>query len=68
MLGVPLEDEEVDTVGGWVMRVAGRIPAQGEVIKHESFRLTVLQGGPNHIAKVRMEVVPPPRKVEPGTE
>jgi CBS domain containing-hemolysin-like protein len=58
-LGVPIEDDEVETVGGWIMRVAGRIPAQGEVIKHDNFRLIVLEGGANHVAKVRIEVLPP---------
>lgn len=59
VLGVGIEDEEVETVGGWLMRVAGRIPAQGEVIKNDRFRLTVLEGGPNHVAKVRVEILHP---------
>lgn len=63
-LGVEIEDEEVETVGGWIMRVAGRIPAQGEVVKDERFRLIVLEGGPNHVAKVRVEILPAARKTD----
>ncbi|MCP4640845.1 MAG: HlyC/CorC family transporter [bacterium] len=57
-IGVPVEDEEVETVGGWLMHVAGRIPAQGEVINHNGFRMTVLDGGENFVAKIRLEVLP----------
>jgi len=56
-IGVPITDEEVETVGGWLMRVAGRIPAQGEVITCGRFRATVLDGGTNYVAKIRLEVV-----------
>ena len=54
-----IEDTEVETVGGWVMHLAGHIPAQGEVIKGDGFRLTVLDGGANYISKVRLEVSGP---------
>lgn len=55
-IGVPIDDEDVETVAGWVMHVAGYIPAQGEVIAHGAFRMTVLVGGPNHIASIRLEI------------
>lgn len=58
-LNIPIEDDEVETVGGWIMRVAGRIPTQGEVIRHDPFRLIILEGGANHVAKVRIEIVTP---------
>lgn len=54
-LNATIQDDEVETVGGWIMHTAGRIPAQGEVVKHGPFRITVLEGGPNHIAKIRIE-------------
>jgi len=58
-IGVAIEDEEVETIGGWLMRVAGRIPHQGEVIIHDRFRVTVLDGGVNSIVKLRLEILPP---------
>jgi CBS domain containing-hemolysin-like protein len=59
-VGVAIEDDEVETVGGWVMHVAGRIPLQGEVITHGRFRITVLDAGGNYIAKIRLELLPEP--------
>jgi len=57
-LGVTIRDEEVETVGGWLMHIAGHIPAQGQVIQHERFRMTVLVGGPNYISRIRLELLP----------
>ena len=57
-LNAMIEDEEIDTVGGWLMHVAGRIPAQGEVVQAPGFRMTVLEGGPSYVAKVRLDLVP----------
>lgn len=57
-LKIQIVDEEVETVGGWLMRLTRRIPAKGEVIEHERFRITVLDGGDNHIASIRLEVLP----------
>lgn len=55
-VGIEFEDEAVETIGGWVMHIAGRIPAQGEVISYRGLRLTVLAGGNNYVAKVRLEI------------
>ncbi len=57
VIGVPIEDETVETFGGWIMRRAGRIPLQGEKIKHGNFRITVLEGRQNQLVKVRLDVV-----------
>lgn len=56
-IGVSVEDEEVETIGGWVMRAAGRIPDQGEKVKHAGFRITVLEGRRNQITKIRLEIL-----------
>ena len=52
----PIEDDAVETIGGWVMRVAGRIPVQGEIISVDAYRITILAGERNHVSKVRIEV------------
>ncbi len=57
-----IEDDEVETIGGWLMHVAGRIPAQGEVIMHNGFRITVLEGGLNYISRIRVEILPEARE------
>jgi putative hemolysin len=58
VMNARLTDEDVETVGGWLMHLAGRIPLPGEVILVPGFRVTVLDGERNHIDKVRIEVLP----------
>lgn len=52
----PIDDEEVETVGGWAMRLAGRIPEEGDVLEAGRFTVKVLEAGENHIVRVRIEV------------
>lgn len=59
-LGVTIADEEVETVGGWVMHITGRVPQKGEVIVHDRFRITILDGRPNCVSSIRLEVRPEP--------
>lgn len=66
VVGVAITDEEVETVGGWLMRVAGRIPQQGEVIEHGRFRVTVLASGTNYVSKIRLEIKPETRRADDG--
>lgn len=56
-LGMPVEDEEVETVGGWVCHLAGRIPVRGEMILHDPFQITVLDGTRTHVSTIRLEVL-----------
>jgi CBS domain containing-hemolysin-like protein len=58
VLNVPLQDETVETIGGWLMHVAGCIPAPGAEVLSGRFRTTVLEGTSTHIAKIRLEVLP----------
>jgi len=57
-LEVPLEDDEVETIGGWLMHQAGRIPQRGEELSIGRFQVTVLSGGPNYLSSLRFEVQP----------
>jgi len=57
LLGVEIVDEDVETIGGWIMHVAGHIPAQGEVLEHGPFRMTVLVAYPTHVSRIRLEVL-----------
>jgi CBS domain containing-hemolysin-like protein len=59
-----LTDSEVETIGGWLMRIAGRIPIQGEVITSGRLRITVLDGSPSSINKIRLEVLPAPKGID----
>jgi len=57
VIGAPIEDAEVETVGGWVNHLAGRIPLKGEVITQGPFRVTVLDGTPSHVSSIRLELI-----------
>lgn len=63
-IGYPIVDPDVETIGGWLMRVAARIPMQGEVITQDRLRVTVLDGTPSSINKIRLEVLPEPKDID----
>jgi len=51
-------DEETETVGGLVFTLAGRVPARGEIIRHDSgMEFEILEADPRRVKKIR--VVPP---------
>jgi CBS domain containing-hemolysin-like protein len=56
-IDVALDDNQVETVGGWVMHSIGRIPESGEVLQYDRFKITVLAGGVNFISRIRLEVL-----------
>jgi putative hemolysin len=57
-IGIMIDDDEVETVGGWIMHIAGRIPQKGEVIVHDRFRITILAGGEHFLSSIRLETIP----------
>ena len=67
-IGAMLTDEEreddIDTLGGLVFAVAGRIPGRGEVIRHDSgVEFEVLEADPRRIKRLRVSGFP--HKSEP---
>jgi magnesium and cobalt transporter len=55
----PGDHEEVDTLGGLVSTLAGRVPKRGEVIVHPSgIEFEVLDGDPRRIARLRVRLPP----------
>jgi CBS domain containing-hemolysin-like protein len=70
-LGLKLVGEEengdIDTLGGLVFALAGRIPAKGERVAHPSgIEFEVLEANPRRIKKVRIHLPPPPEAEEPS--
>jgi len=64
LVGQMLTDEEraedIDTLGGLVFFLAGRVPVRGEVIRHESgVEFEILDADPRHIRRVRVSCQPP---------
>lgn len=59
-LAPPDLDEEIDTVGGLVAAMAGRLPRRGEVIAHPGgYEIQVLDADPRRIKRVRIRPTPP---------
>lgn len=51
------EEEEVDTLGGLVFLLSGRVPETGEVIEHESgARFEVVEAEPRRITRLRVRL------------
>jgi CBS domain containing-hemolysin-like protein len=53
------QEEEVDTLGGLVFALAGRIPARGELVQHPGgIEFEVLDADPRRIKKLRIHLPP----------
>ena len=51
----PEQEEDIDTIGGLVFSLAGRIPARGERVRHPSgIEFEVLDADPRRIKKLRI--------------
>lgn len=53
---IDLSDDEVETIGGWLIKMVQRIPQKGEVLIAGPFRITILDGKPNCVTLIRMEL------------
>jgi CBS domain containing-hemolysin-like protein len=70
-LGIRLlkEDEEadIDTLGGLVFALVGRVPARGELIRHPAgVEFEVLDADPRRVKKLRVHVTHRPASAEPS--
>ena len=59
LLGVDLlpedEEEEADTLAGLIFKIAGRVPARGEIIRHGSgLEFEILDSDPRRVKRVRI--------------
>ena len=51
------EDDEIDTLGGLIFMLAGRVPLRGEVIAHDSgAEFEVVEADPRRIKRVRLRL------------
>jgi magnesium and cobalt transporter len=56
-LVAPEDEEEIDTLGGLVFMLAGRVPTRGEVIPHPSgAEIEVVDADPRRIKRLRLRV------------
>lgn len=71
MIG-PVVDEEdrdnpdIDTIGGWVIHLAGHMPSKGEVIHHKKtgIRFVIQSSNPSHIERLKIMGVPSKEKLQ----
>lgn len=55
----PDRAEDIDTLGGLVFALAGRVPGRGEVIPHPAgFSLEVLEADPRRVKRLRIKGLP----------
>ncbi len=60
-LGLSLpEDEDYDTIGGFVLATLGRVPTVGETFESHNARFTALSTAPTHVRKVGVELLEVP--------
>jgi CBS domain containing-hemolysin-like protein len=61
----PEVEEEVNTLGGLVTTLAGRVPTRGEVLKHPAgFDIEVLDADLRRVKRLRLRGLPPETEVE----
>jgi CBS domain containing-hemolysin-like protein len=62
----PEQEEDIDTLGGLVFSLAGRIPSRGELVRHPSgIEFEVLEADPRRITKLRVHKRQTPREDTP---
>lgn len=59
------EDEDIDTLGGLVFLISGRVPARGEIVPHESgAEFEVVDADPRRVKRLRIRLpgaIAPPK-------
>src|SRR6516162_6990235 len=64
----PEQEEDIDTIGGLVFALAGRIPARGELVRHPSgIEFEVLDADPRRIKKLRIHMPQEREQIETET-
>lgn len=68
MLGTDFENEEIESVGGYVISIIGRFPEKGEVIDDKKASFVVDEIDKNRIEKLRIILKPEPEAEEEEKE
>ncbi len=67
-LGVKLPEDQFETIGGFVLGLFGRLPAEGDQIRYHDLMFTVLRLRKNRIARVRILKLPPENHAQDNQE
>jgi len=66
-LGMHLpENQDFDTVAGFVLRQLGRIPKRGERLDWEPYQITVVQATARQVERLMFQTAKPPRRRAPS--
>jgi len=55
-LGIELPTEDAETVGGFVLNLAGKIPAAGEIVVYRNATFTVVEADEHSISKLKVDI------------
>jgi CBS domain containing-hemolysin-like protein len=65
----PEEEEDIDTLGGLVFALVGRVPARGELIRHPAgLEFEVLDADPRRVKKLRVHASRATEKPAPAAK
>ena len=53
------EDEDYETIGGFVFSTLGKVPEVGEQCTHQNVTVKVIGAEPRRVTRVRLEITPP---------
>ena len=53
------ESEDYDTLGGFIFSTLGRLPAEGELVRHDNLALTVKRVVERRVDQVAIEILEP---------
>lgn len=59
-LGIAIQEDGFETVGGYVLSRTGRVPAAGERLEADGLSIEILEAERRRIHKVRVRRLPPP--------
>lgn len=62
IFGIELPGEEVNSLGGFLVDLHGRVPKTGAVIVHENLEFHILAAEPRRILQVSLTMLPEPEK------
>jgi magnesium and cobalt transporter len=57
----PDPEEDVDTLGGLVVALIGRVPQRGEIVGHNGLEIEVLEADPRRIKRLRLRATASPQ-------
>jgi CBS domain containing-hemolysin-like protein len=58
-------DQDVDSLGGLVVSLLGRVPQRGEIVTHPSgYEFEVLEADPRRVKRLKVHL--PPKPMEPA--